>query len=58
MDAQDKITLIIDWHLENKHKPFDPTFVYDLQEKIDEFGSISKQQERSLDNIIIKWGMM
>ena len=57
MTTQEKITAIIDWSLENRDKRFNSTFVYDLQEKLDEFGKLTRAQERSLDNIIEKWGI-
>ena len=57
MNTQEKITAIIDWSLENRDKRFNSIFVYDLQEKLDEFGKLTRAQERSLDNIIEKWGI-
>lgn len=58
MDSQEKITLIINWSEANKHKKFDTTHVYNLQEKLDMFGKLTPAQDRSLENIIVKWGMM
>ncbi len=54
-DQQEKITLILDWHTENKHLNFDPSFVTDLQEKLDEFGKLTPAQEKALDRIIQRW---
>lgn len=58
MDQQEKITLIIDYFLNHKDKKFDTTYVYDLQEKLDEYGALTKAQERALENIITRWGIL
>lgn len=49
--------MILDWHADNKHSGFDPTFVTDLQDKLDEFGKLTPSQEKALDRIIQKWNI-
>jgi hypothetical protein len=53
-DAEDKIEAILEWHREES-KDFDPSFVLDLQEKIEDGRDLSEGQEKALDNIIKKW---
>lgn len=58
IDAQEKITIILDYFLDHKDKQFDTTYVYDLQSKLDEYGSLTKAQERALENIICSWKIL
>lgn len=58
IDAQEKITIILDYFLDHKDKQFDTAYVYDLQEKLDEYGSLTKAQERALENIITSWKIL
>lgn len=58
IDAQEKITIILDYFLDHKDKQFDTTYVYDLQSKLDEYGSLTKSQERALENIICSWKIL
>lgn len=57
MDSQEKITLIIDWVQDNPEAGFDTTYVYDLQDKLDKYGALTKNQDIALDNIIARFEM-
>lgn len=58
IDAQEKISIIIDYFLQHKDKKFDLGFVSDMQERIDEGFELTKPQERALENIITKFGIL
>lgn len=58
MDSQTKITIILDYFIDHPEKNFDTSFLYSLQESIDEYGKLTPAQERAVENVITKWRIL
>lgn len=53
MDDSEKIEMILAWA--EDHPEFDTNFVEDMEDKLDEHGSLTERQSESLDHIISRW---
>jgi hypothetical protein len=53
MSDEEKIEMILAWS--EDHPEFDRNFVEDMEEKLDQFGSLTERQSESLDHIIARW---
>ena len=51
----EKIEIILDYFGDRPDITFDTSFVEDLQEKLNYYGSLTENQELALDNIIEGW---
>jgi hypothetical protein len=56
-DASDAIEAILNWANEEGNEDFDTFFVSDLQEKLDEYGELTANQEIALENICNRWNI-
>lgn len=55
MDDQEMIDIVMEYGA--GHSNFDTSFAESLQEKLDEYGSLTEGQRTALDNIIEKFRM-
>lgn len=55
MDDEEKVEMILAWA--EDHSEFDPKFVEEMQEKLDEYGHLTDRQSESLNKIIERFNV-